>query len=286
MSTPIPLDSAPVERPGALSNLFTNLLREPLVVFLVAGGLLFGIDHALHPTDSQHHIVVPADITAQAREGFRANRGRDPDAKELAGLRQVWIDNEVLYREGLAQQTDRGDDMIRDRVIFKKLLMVDAAVQLPQINDAQLRAWFEAHRDKYDEPMRYTFQEGLPEDRTEAGIRALVTTLNNNTSGELKADLRVFRGRPVSNVVDSYGQDFAHALDQMSAGSEWRALQARDGWHAIRLEEMTPRKPADFAAIQQTVHQDWKEDTAAQQRTDEVRRLGRKYTVTVEPGKP
>ncbi len=119
----------------------------------------------------------------QARTAFRANRGREPDAKELAALRQVWIDNEVLYREGLALQADRGDDMIRDRVIFKKLLMVDAAVQLPQMNDAQLRAWFEAHRDKYDEPMRYTFQEGVPAgDRSESGVRAFVTMLNKQSA--------------------------------------------------------------------------------------------------------
>ena len=33
----------------------------------------------------------------------------------------MWLDNEVLYREGLALQVDKGDPAIRERVIFKAL---------------------------------------------------------------------------------------------------------------------------------------------------------------------
>jgi hypothetical protein len=287
MSTPLPLESVPEARTGAWRRAALGVVREPLFLFLVAGGTLFAIDHQLHPGDPQHHIVVTADVDEQARATFRAGRGRDPDAKELAVLRQVWIDNEVLYREGLAQQADKGDDMIRNRVIFKELLIVDAGVHLPAMDQPKLKAWFEAHRDKYDEPVRYTFQEGLPpaSERNEAGIRAFVNMMNNNPPASIQADLRVFRGRPRSNLKDSYGEEFATTLDGMSAGSEWRAVQAKDGWHAIHLEEITPKVAADFATIQNVVMQDWKDETAAQMRTAEVRKMGSKYTVTVDAGK-
>ncbi len=32
--------------------------------------------------------------------------------------------------------------------------------------------------------------------------------LNNNPRGEIKGELRVFKGRPLSNLNDSYGPDF------------------------------------------------------------------------------
>ena len=67
----------------------------------------------------------------EARQLFKASRGRDPNADELAALRRNWLDNEVLYREGLALQVDRGDTAIRERVIFKALSAVDANVRRP-----------------------------------------------------------------------------------------------------------------------------------------------------------
>lgn len=294
MSTPFPLDSASSSSTVAgqrAAGRGASWLREPLLLFLAAGGLLFALDRVLNPPDANHRIVIGADVDEQARKTFMDNRGREPTAEELAALRQIWIDNEVLYREGLALQADRGDDMIRQRVIFKSLSIVDAGVKLPEIDDAKLRGWFEAHRGKYDEPARYTFQEGVPVgERDEASIRAFVNLLNNDPPGEIKADLRIFRGRPLSNLNDSYGSDFARALDEMPRESgrsdAWRAVRSREGWHAIRVEEITPQKPAQFAALRGVVLQDWRDATAAEMRTAEVRKLGSKYKIVVEPGKP
>ncbi|MFX6930183.1 hypothetical protein ABTH73_19595, partial [Acinetobacter baumannii] len=91
----------------------------------------------------------------------KASRGREPNAEELAALRRVWLDNEVLYREGLALQVDKGDSAIRERVIFKALSVVDANTKLPAVTDEVLRKWFEGHRVKYDEPPRFDFQEAV-----------------------------------------------------------------------------------------------------------------------------
>ena len=45
----------------------------------------------------------------EAREVFKKARGREPNKEELYALRRVWLDNEVLYREGLALGVDKGD---------------------------------------------------------------------------------------------------------------------------------------------------------------------------------
>src|SRR5262249_7271409 len=72
--------------------------REPLLHFVVLGALLFALDHVFAARAGDlRTIVVGADVDNQAKEVFRGDRGRDPNAKELAALRQVWLDNEVLY---------------------------------------------------------------------------------------------------------------------------------------------------------------------------------------------
>ncbi len=194
-------------------------MREPLVHFVVLGALLFAIDQVMvSREDDPHRIVVGPEVDAQAVDIFRKERGREPNEAELKALHQIWLDNEVLYREGLAMDLDRGDDAIRERVIFKMLSVVDANVKLPAMDDKALKAWFEARREKYDEPARYDFQEAvLAGDSSEAAVRAFVEQLNTGTPGDAQAGLRVFKGRPHSNLVQSYGAEFTQGIRSSAA---------------------------------------------------------------------
>jgi hypothetical protein len=255
-------------------------LREPLLHFILLGAVLFAVDHVLAGREEDPHlIVVGSEVDSEAVEAFEQARGREPDEQELRALHQLWLDNEVLYREGLALGLDKGDDAIRERVIFKSLSVVDANVRLPELDDAQLRAWFEQHRDKYDDPARFDFQEAaLAGEANEGAVRSFVAALNAGTPGDAQAGLRVFKGRPHANLVQSYGEDFAKALEAAPPG-QWQAMQTREGWRAIRLDAVSAALPADFEVLHGIVLQDWKDAEAAQQRTAAVRALAKKYDV-------
>jgi hypothetical protein len=283
MSTPFPFRTFSQPTASRDKASWPVWLREPLLHFVLLGGLLFAIDHVMvGRADDPRSIVVGAQVNREATDLFKASRGRAPTDEELTALRRVWLDNEVLYREGLALQVDRGDAAIRERVIFKALSVVDASVKAPPFDDKLLRAWFEAHRSKYDEPGRFDFQEAvLAGESSEGAVRAFVENLNKGTPGELNAGLRVFKGRPHANLADSYGAEFAKALEESPVG-EWRAHRSRDGWRAIRLESMTPGKPAVFENLRGVVLQDWTDERMSEQRTAAVRALARKYTVRYE----
>ena len=274
------LDASPSTRPVRAVSAW---LREPLLHFVVLGALLFAIDHFFFVrSDDPHTIVIDAAADDEARQVFRAARGHEPDANEMAALRGVWLNSEVLYREGLAMQVDRGDKAIRDRVIFKALNVVDANVTLPPPDAETLRRWFDSHRATYDEPARFDFQEAaLSGDTSESAVRAFVASLNAGTPGDAKAGLRVFKARPYPNIEQSFGAAFAKALETTPT-NVWVALQTRDGWRAIRLDAITAPKPADFDVVRNTVRLDWADATAAAQRTAAVNALTNKYTVRIE----
>ena len=278
-SIPAPLDVAPLARPRNLPA----WVREPLLHFLMLGAALFAIDHyLLVRADDPHLIVIDAAADEEARQAFRAARGHDPDATEMTALRGLWLNNEVLYREGRAMQVDRGDKAIRDRVIFKALSMIDANVSLPTPDDARLRQWFDGHRANYDEPARFDFQEAvLSGDQSEATVRAFVAALNAGTPGDARAGLRVFKARPYPNLDQSFGDGFAKTLEAATPGS-WFPVRTRDGWRAVLLDGITPPKPARFEVVRNVVQLDWADATAAQQRTAAVAALTRKYTVRVQ----
>jgi hypothetical protein len=259
---------------------FRDWLREPLLHFVLLGGALFALDHVLASrADDPHTIVITQEIERDTIGTFKAARGRAPNAEELEALHHVYLDNEVLYREGLALAVDKGDPTIRERVIFKALSVVDSGVKIPDIDDQGLRAWFEAHRDKYDDPARYDFEEAaLSGPSSEATVREFVAKLKTGTSGDTQAGLRVFKSRPKQNLIDSYGPAFERALRSAPPG-EWQAFETREVWRAMRLTGITGAKPAIFETLRGVVLHDWRDAVASEQRTAAVRALAKKYTV-------
>jgi hypothetical protein len=280
MPTSLPTSAIHTPAPSYRVNKLPALLREPLLHFIVLGGLLFAVDHVMATRiDDPRTIVIGPEVDSEAVEIFEQTRGIKPNKEELKALHQVWLDNEVLYREGLAMQVDKGDTAIRERVIFKALSIIDANTKLPAIDDKKLRDWFESRREKYDDPARYNFEEAvLAGNATEESIRAFVATLNAGKSSDTAAGLRVFKDRPYDNLVQSYGADFPKTLAESTAG-EWRAQKTRDGWHAMRLISVTQPKPAAFEELRGVIMQDWKDAIASEQRTAAVRALAKKYNV-------
>jgi hypothetical protein len=262
-------------------------LREPLLHFLLIGAALFAADRLIAGNpDETRTIVVDAEVDKEARALFKASRGRDPGDAEMTALRRVWLDNEVLYREGMALQVDKGDPSIRERVIFKALSVIEAGMKPPTLDDKLLSAWFEKNRARYDEPVRFDFQEAvLAGDTGEAAAHAFAQALNAGTPGDAKAGLRVFKGRPHANLEQSYGEAFAKALEGAPQG-EWVALSGREGWRVMRLMGVTAAKPADFETLRGVVLQDWTDATMVEQRTAAVRLLEKKYVIRHEVSAP
>ncbi len=72
---------------------FPKLLREPLLHFIVIGGLLFAGDYFLVGRASDPHtIIVDADIDKELTDVFVNARGRRPTHEEVQAARQSWFD--------------------------------------------------------------------------------------------------------------------------------------------------------------------------------------------------
>ena len=106
---PISSSSAAAESSArsAKTDAARAILREPLLHFIVLGAALFALDYLMiRDAEDPSVIAVGSEVDTEAARIFEASRGRAPNAEERAALRQVWLDNEVLYREGLAMRLD------------------------------------------------------------------------------------------------------------------------------------------------------------------------------------
>ena len=266
------------------STRLQTALREPLLHFLILGAAIFGVDQWRNAgSETASDIVVTAKVQQEAKAIFETGMKREPKPEELKVLLDRWVDNEILYREGLQLGLDRGDSGIRDRVIFKAMSVTQAGIVLPEVDEAGLKAWFESNRERYDTPARFDFLEAaVPSDTKLEAMQRFVLALNSNQDEPgIESSLRVFRDRPRSNLLQSYGKDFTEAIEQLKPG-QWQVLLSNDGPRVIRLESLKPAVAADFEAVKVKLYQDWKDEMTSQRSKELIREMGKKYKIRQE----
>lgn len=263
-------------------NRWQVLLREPLVHFLALGLLLFVLDQVLlTKRGDPRSIAVPESVYEEARTLVSGKLNREPTDDDLRVLIDRWVDNEVLYREGLALGLDKGDTAIRDRVIFKSLGVVQAGLKLPPVDDETLKRWFEANRSRYETPTRFDFLEAVvTSERKEALLKQFVDALNGKGKSDTESSLNVFRDRPRANLEQSYGTEFLKGLESTEPGGAWIMLPSSSGLRVVRLMEIKPGTSASFDSVKNTAVKDWQNEAVSKQTTEAVRELAAKYRIT------
>ena len=107
------------------------LLREPLVHFLLLGGLLFLFFEwrgSGGPTSSR--IVITPGLVEHLASGFGRTWQRPPTDAELKGLIDDYVKEEIATREAVGMGLDRDDTIIRRRLRQKLEFLVEDAVLL------------------------------------------------------------------------------------------------------------------------------------------------------------
>lgn len=264
------------------TTMLKSLVREPLVHFALVGLILFGLDYAINaPRDNFKVIDVSKDVQDEARAIFKSSLNRDPSPAEMKTLIDRWVDNEVLYREGVALALDRGDSSIRERIIFKALSITQSGITVPPVTEGALKEWFEKSRARYDTPTRYTFLEaavtGSADDKA---LQAFADSLNGKGKSDLESSLRVFKERPRSNLLTSYGEGFTKALESATPGM-WTILKSGDKPLVVQLERIAPGINADFNTMKDIVIKDQRDETQSRLTTESVRQMAKKYNVRI-----
>ena len=256
--------------------------REPLLHFLLLGGLIFGADAWLHPPDRTARVIT---VTRQMREtmatNFDEDRERQATPAEVNQMVENWVASEILYREGKLLGVDRGDDTIRDRIAFKLQLMIFSQLETPNPSVDELRTWFEANRDRFDEPERISFYIGPPKDEA-AARKNLADIESGQESDELSRTTRAMIGRPISSIAPVFGDGFRDGLLAMPI-NQWGVLHSKEGWHVVRFDSRRPSEPVRFADVHDQALRVYQTDAVRARAWEAVKRLRANYTVRYEP---
>jgi hypothetical protein len=259
-------------------GLWSRFKKEPLFIFLLVALVIFALDYIVFlGNDNPKVINITPEIKQEIKQIFTSSLKREPTASDMKQLIERYVDNEVLYREGLALGLDKGDSSIRERVIFKALSVTQAAITLPKLDEDGLQKWFVKNQENYDSPILIHFQEAVPSGVQPAEqLKLFADTLNGKGKTQIESTLEIFKDRPKFSVVEGYGEAFTKALIELPP-NEWHALESKAGLRLVQLISVKPGQKANFAEIKAQVYVDWKNQTAAEMSTKAIKEMGMKY---------
>jgi peptidyl-prolyl cis-trans isomerase C len=270
------------------------IFKEPLFQFLLIALLLLGGEQIMNAddyADQQYNIVVDDQVLAQFMQ-LQAKMFK-PE-KAMAALKALssedrqqliadYARNEALFREAMALNLDKNDQVIRRRLIQKMDYLAQGFYdELAPLTEADLQLYYDEHRQEYTKPASATFTHVFisSEKRSVEEVRAMVEALQKKLNAELvpfenapRHGERFLYNRNYVNRDDDeigshFGDGFRQQLFDYKVADIWQGpLQSNYGWHLVMLVKNTPSYIPEFTEIASTVFAD-----AQRQQQQEIKR--------------
>ena len=275
-----------------------KLLREPLLHFMFIGAviyLLYGIFAEPVPEADDKTIVVTAGEVEWMQTSWQKRWNRPPTAAEFDGLIQQYIRETVLYREALTMGLNKHDQVIRRRLAQKLEFLAKDLVTLIPPTDEELQTYFDAHQDRYQEPVLYTFTQVFidPDKRGDATLDdAEVIKANLITQGDaiddpgaLGDDFMLQNYYPEKDLVEiqkQFGSGFTDSLTELSPGQWHGPVLSGYGVHLVYISSINEPPAPVFTEVRERVVQDWTMDKGEELNEKFYASLRDQYTVVIE----
>jgi len=262
------------------------LSREPLLHFFAIGALLFAVDLWRSPPSAEDNrtITVPEDVIASMGESLTRRTGSPPTDAERDLLIADYVQEEVLYREALDLGFERGDLIIRRRLVQKMEFLLEDLSPVPEPTDGVLQSWLDRHPEDYEQPARYEldhvyFSRDRHGEQTVAvaqqalrGLTPGVSAAEAARSGDPSMIPAHQSLRAISRVARDFGGDFARGIVDLEPG-DWRGpVTSSYGEHLVRINERHDARPASLDEVRDAVRRDYEtaERHARRQQTLEL----------------
>jgi peptidyl-prolyl cis-trans isomerase C len=275
--------------PNQSSNaamLLRRLCGEPLVQFLVLGGLIFALNGYVAADRQAYRIEVSQSDLARLRAQAFKQWGKEPDAVQLSGMLQDYIREEVLYRQALATGMDQDDVIVRRRLAQKMEFLAQADVREPSAEE--ILAFYQQHPERYGAPAEVAFKQVyLSQELRGAALAAdAAQALAQLRGGQaVQGDNLLLPGEFAAQsqplVARDFGDDFAAALFALPVGQWSGPLRSPYGLHLVWVSQQAGERLQSFAAVRDKVRADLANQRLTEARDGAYQQLLSRYQVSV-----
>jgi len=273
-----------------------RLLREPLLHFLLLGVALFVASHYLERgrggIEPSKQIQLTLDDVRQLDLVFQSQWRRPPTPDEFGRLVESKIQEEILYREGLAMGLDKDDTIVKRRMAQKMRFLAEDVAAAREPTTAELRSWYEPNSSRFAQPSRVSFRHLYfsPDRRgsraRDDAVKALARLAGQPQDAKLAGSLAdpfmfqdYYRDRAPEYLGKEFGPQFALAVAKLSPGSWQGPIESGFGWHLVYVDTLIPGRVPVFEEIEPDVKTAWLGEQKAQAWQKAYADMRAKYTV-------
>jgi hypothetical protein len=276
--------------------LLKKWLREPLIHFLLIGGLLFllyGIEND-GVSDNSNLITISALKINHLSTLWQQKTGHPPTPDELTGLIQHQIKEEVMYREALAMGLDKGDTVIRRR-LAQKLAFISADVAARKTpSDEELEAYLSAHLPQFQPPSHIDFTQIYlnADKRGSQAQKDAHRLLSNLNSSDTQIEIST-AGDPIMldqhykqvtewEMTQVFGEGFAKDIFKLPEGTWQGPISSGYGLHLIHINHKTVMGHPKLAEIRDKVLNAWRSEQRQSVNQSFFQSLKQRYKIVIE----
>lgn len=245
--------------PSRRDSRLHRALRDPVVRFLIVGALIFAVHRAMGGTENEP-IVVSSRLVEGLEEQHRQRFGREPSPSEAQRLVDEFVREEAMVREATNLALDRGDPIVRRRLVQKMEMILRGNLDIERPDDAACRAWIAEHPQEValDEriSLRHAFasrdRRGNTARDDAAGFLAGITTAEDPAAalaglGDAFALGPSIERRTLTDLGRQLGDGFRDSLRECAIGRPCGPIESTFGFHAVVVTRKEPAGALSFA---------------------------------------
>ena len=275
-----------------------KFLRDPLLHFLLLGGLIFLIYFAMNPSNEStaaNKIHITTGDIDRYMQLFQKQWQRSPTQEELQGLIRAHLKEEILYREALAMGLEKDDAIVRRRLAQKVEFLI-ADVTVPNdVDDKVLMGFYEKNAERYTRAAKLSFHHIYfnPDRRGERTLDEANATLQTLQSTKVGIDApddlgdrfmlsTQYQQKSTDDIARDFGREFADKLATLTPGSWQGPIKSGYGVHLVYVSKRETASTLPFADVRDRVKNDYLFELR-QSRNDEVlEKLKARYEIIID----
>ncbi|MFZ1992014.1 MAG: peptidylprolyl isomerase [Alphaproteobacteria bacterium] len=292
-------------------NPFKRFLRDPLLHFLAAGGLLFAAyqliagpqatksDDAVIEVDRSKLLTFMQYESVAFQPKYFAAQFDSMSDQQKRDLIAKYVREEALYREAQAMGLSEGDYVIRRRMVEKMLYLIDDTATEPFApTDADLKAYYLKHQDRYEVAPSLTFTHVFVDsevkrpqpakqvaERLKKELQAKGAGFDDAPAyGDRFPYLQNYVDRDPSFIEHQLGTDFASAVMKLKPSDHawYGPIKSQFGYHLVLITRHQPAYLPKLADIRDELREDLLRDTVASNREKAVTDLVNRFKVKLD----
>lgn len=266
-----------------------NFLTEPLSVFVLVAVAIFGYNDWSGSSDaSDTFAAADADVVVideatvhMLQENFAWLEGRQPTDAETQTLISQWIDEEVLFREALAQQMHLSDSKMRAHLI-EKVRMLWAGSPAP-VDEAELLDFYMENMESYYTEPTLSFTQ-VYFDELPANSSGILATLR---AGETVEGKPFWLGKNLNSYSESilrssFGGGFYEELKAAPLNQWIGPVESARGYHFALVTQKGESELMPYQVVRDRLDQDWADFHRRQNVSTRTETVKGRFTIVME----